>query len=419
MLTEDFPGPVSDRARVRTVQTPGSSAWMAAPLLWVTLILFLRQAIFFIHPQFWAEDASVLFLQARTDGWHSLLLPHPTYYILAQRLIACLAASLPALYAPWIYCYAALVYALLAAWFCLRARLDSLVDRRGRIALALALVLVPHNGEVFMKLIGTQWILMSILLILIVQDAPATRGQAAVDFLGLLLAGLTGPFIVFYAPWFLVRLKNGAGRWSAYNLLLIGTAWGLAGLQYGTMRQGPPLGTFTHDPHQWMRQLGFMLPGGLFFGATVPHLIGPVFWVVSPLLLALAVWALWRGERKRLWAALTLFGCSGIAYVGGLQIVASAVGSLDPFGNGARYFYPFYVCSMWVGVIFCFDASSHLRAAARAALAMMLLASASYFRDPGWPNLHWATYAKAFDAGGPLYKVPVLPGWEVDFPPAK
>ena len=228
---------------------------------------------------------------------------------------------------------------------------------------------------------------------------------------------MTGPYIVLYAPWFLVRLRGITGGCSRYNLLLIGVAWCLAGVQFWAMLHGPyPQDAFTLDAAQWLKELGFVLPSGLFFGASTPHYLGRVFYVITPVLLLLLGWALWRGERKRLWAALALCGCGAVAYAGGIRTHAAAVIDLDPFGGGSRYFYPFYLFCMWMAVIYCFDRSERLRGAARLALAMMLLAAASDFTSPDWPNLHWDQYAPSLDAGTENVSVPILPNFTVDFP---
>ncbi len=393
----------------------GSRSWMGIVLACVALVLFLREPGFFLHPQFWAEDGKVLFTEARVYGWRSLGMPHPGYYILAQRLVAWLAAGLPALAAPWIYCYAALAYTLLAAWFCLRARLEDLMDQPGRAALALALVLGPQSGEVQMKLIGSQWLLMSILLILLLQDQPRRPGQAAVDLLGLVFAGLTGPYVVLYAPWFLLRLRRAAGGWSRYNAVLAATAGALAFVQAVRIWLTPALPVvMNRQPAAWVYQLMFVLPGGLFFGDTVPARLGRAFYVLSPLALGLLAWALLRGETKRRWAALALIGCGGLAYGAGLRAVAPDLG-IDPFGAGERYFQPIYTAALWLGVLYCHDASKRLRVASTVALGMMLMASASRFKGQEWPDLRWSDYAPRLDAGDAV-QLPVLPGWEIQIP---
>ena len=397
--------------------TRWSVHWMVGPLLGVAALMFSRAAVFFLRPQFFAEDAAILFLDARSSGWHSFFRPWPGYYIMAERLVACSVSGLPARYLPAVYCYAALAYTLLTAWFCLRARVDHLMDRRGRIALALAIALVPQDGEVFMKLVAAQWILAAILPVLILQEPPSSPRQAVVDFCGLLLAGMTGPFIVLCAPWFLVRLFKAAGGFSRYNLLLVGTAGCMAAVQFRAILRVPlPQVPMTREAGAWLKQLGFTLPSGLFFGAATPLYLGRAFYVISPALLLLLGWALWRGERKRRRAAVAMCGCGAFIYAGGLRTLAYAIAVLSPFGGGSRYFYPIYLFCMWTAVVYCYDRSGTLRAAARIALAMMLLASASDFTSPPWPNLHWENYAESLDAGTEPITVPILPSFDIRFP---
>ncbi len=389
----------------------------------MAFLTFARRPDFVARPQFWAEDVIILFSQARAGGWHTLFTPYPDYYIFAQRLVACVAAPLPAVWAPAIYCYSAWAYLLLSSWFCLRARLDDLMDRRGRIALALALILVPQSGEIVVVLIGSPWTLAPILCLLILQAAPRKPGSAAMDLLGLALAGLSGPFIVLFAPWFLLRFRRVGGGFSPYNCLLVAVAWSLAAVQFCSIRQSPPYKTaWCRDPHQWIKELGMQLPGGLFFGAHLPGYIGAGFYVIAPALLALLGWALWRMEGKRRWAALVLGGCAASVYVGAInKTQPEMVAWLDPFRGAGRYFYPVYLFAMWLGIVCFYDAASaRLRAAAAAALVMMLLASASLFTFTPQPDLHWKHYARQLDAGAAQENVPILPtDWKMDFPARK
>ncbi len=399
---------------------PGLSAfWIVTTLLAVAFINFARRPDFVVHPQFWAEDNAILFPQAREAGWHSLFIPYPTYYILGQRLVAWMATPFPLLWAPSIYCYAAWGYSVLAAWFCLRARLDYLMDYRGRIALALALVLSPQCGETMMVLIGSQWSLVPILCLLILQAGPVKPLSAAMDLFGLVLAGLSGPFIVLFSPWFLLRFRRVTGGFSPYNCLFVAVAWGIAALQIYSNHQIPaPMPPWCRDPASWVKAVGFRLPGGLFFGAWLPHYLGPLFWVLSPALLALLGWALWRAERKRLWPLLALLGCAAGIYAGGLSRAGEGLAvDLDPFGVGGRYFYPVYLLVMWMGIVCVFDASARLRLAASVALAMILVSTASMFVFQAQPDLHWSKYARKADAGEAQPLVPVLPaGWFIELP---
>ena len=371
-----------------------------------------------VHPQFWGEDSNVLFLQARMDGWRTLFRPYPAYFIFAQRLVACLAANLPVLWNPACFCYGGLGLMLLTAWYCLRARLDYLMDFRGRIALALALPLTPQSGEIWIVLIGSQWTLAAVLMILVLQDQTRRLGEAAIDLLGLLLAGLTGPFIVLFAPWFLLRFRRVTGGFSPYNIVFVAAAWSLVLGQILMMRTGPlPPGHYSPDPQEWIKELGYWLPGGLFFGESVPDYIINLFWIISPALLASLVWALWQTERKRFWAALALCGAGAAVYLGGISTTSPTMAEdLVPFGGGGRYFYLVYLFAIWMGIIFYFDSFRPLHITARIALAMIALASASRFTFPPQENLHWEVYARKVDAGESLPAVPVLPDWTIPVP---
>ncbi len=293
------------------------------------------------------------------------------------------------------------------------------MGRPGRVALALALVLVPHNSEVYMKLIGSQWLLMAILPILALQEPPADTREAVADFCGLILAGLTGPYVVFYAPWFLLRLRRVTGGWSRYNLGFIAVAGGLIVLQAAALLKLPASAPLTRDPHQWSKQLGFIFPGSLFFGDTVPLFLGRAFYIISPVLLALLGWAVWRGESKRRWAALALCGCGYITYLGGLRLATPSILVLHPFYGGARYFFPSYLFALWLGILYYHDASDRLRRASLLALGMMLLSSATHFKGDPWPDLHWKNDAPFLDAGEAVQAVPCLPNWLIDFPATK
>ena len=138
--------------------------------------------------------------------------------------------------------------------------------------------------------------------------------------------------------------------------------------------------------------------------------------MIDPLLLALLGWTLWRGQVNRRWAALCLLGCGGVAYAGAVREVLPSILSLDPFYEGSRYFYPFYLSTMWTAVIYCYDASARLRTASQVALAMVLMSTASHFVVPPADNLDWQAYTERLDAGKAVEGIQILPGWSVDFP---
>src|ERR1019366_3849487 len=76
-------------------------------------LLAFRAPDAFLTPQFWAEDGSLLWLDAYRDGVHAIFKPYAGYLILAPRLIAQIASWFNPAAAPSIYLYAAV---LLTAW---------------------------------------------------------------------------------------------------------------------------------------------------------------------------------------------------------------------------------------------------------------------------------------------------------------
>ena len=59
------------------------------------LVLYARMPDAFSHPQFWAEDGTIFFLDAHSGGWRALLDPYSGYLHLIPRAVAWLAELLP------------------------------------------------------------------------------------------------------------------------------------------------------------------------------------------------------------------------------------------------------------------------------------------------------------------------------------
>ena len=196
MTTTASPRPARRPPRPQPVvvrRGPPRPAWVVAVLTLLALaaILSLRRPGALGRPQFWAEDAVVLFSQARADGlWATLFRPYPGYLIVGERLVAWGASFGPAAWAPGLYAWATLAAHLGVGFLLMRPRLRAV---GGGPMLALMTALVPHNGEIFLRLLSLFWLAAPVVWMLILQDAPRTRGQALGDVALLVVAGLTGP----------------------------------------------------------------------------------------------------------------------------------------------------------------------------------------------------------------------------------
>ena len=85
-----------------------------ALLLAVLVVMALRQSDKVLYPQFWAEDASIFYLEAEQFGLVSLLHPYNGYWHLFPRSVALIGTRVPILFVPVFYAIAALVVSTLA-----------------------------------------------------------------------------------------------------------------------------------------------------------------------------------------------------------------------------------------------------------------------------------------------------------------
>ena len=378
----------------------------------VLLTLFVRKTDAFLNPQFWAEDSIVFFYQARYDGLSALFDPYSGYLHLLPRLIAAASSGFPASFAPAVYLFASVVFTLAAALAIFSPRLDLPC----RPLLALALVLVPHNGEVFLNITNLQWVLAPGLLLLLLARDPANLRQWAFDATALTLLGLTGPFIMLWLPLFLLRAKV---RRSRASVLLAALATIVAlGQVHAYLQDHPPVqsgavlveqlfrlqGTRFWGPMlmpgQWALQLGSW--AGSLLAASVTF--GVVWLVISKLRL--------RTER------LFLLAAAGLIISSTLYKFHGNLGILNATANGDRYFYIPRVIILWL-LVMELAGDGWRRWFGIGFLALSALSSATAFRARPMTDYDWPAWAARIDADENI-TVPVNPpGWSVHFPPRR
>lgn len=374
----------------------------------VLLTLFVRKTDVFFNPQFWAEDTPVFFCQARDEGLSAVFRPYGGYHLIIPRLIAAACSGLPALYAPAVYLFASVVFTLASALALFSPRLNLPC----RPLLALALVFVPHNGEVFLTITNLQWILAPGLLLLLIARDPSTPLQWAFDLITLALLGLTGPFVVLWFPLFLVR------AWiirSRASLILAAVAALVVAVQFHAFIQAGP----SPENGPFLVEQLFRLSGTRFWGPIImPNSWAKQLSVSSGTLLSAVaftgiIWLVVSRLRQRaetlflLVAAVLVLASTFYKFHGNLALLN------DPH-NGDRYFYIPHVTLLWILIIES-SAIGARRMACISVLALCALSSASTLRSPPMVDYHWAKWAPRID-GGENVTVPVNPpGWSVQF----
>ncbi|MFG1398280.1 hypothetical protein [Roseixanthobacter pseudopolyaromaticivorans] len=249
------------------VQTGTSARTDARPLFAATFCLFALGLYawanpYLAAPAFWAEDGLVFWNAAYSEPFYRPFLePYAGYLHLIPRLIAASATLLPYKVQPAFYAYASVAFsAWTAALVCV-----SVQRRAVGLAFALLMVVVPHTGEVWATPTNLQWIMACALPVIALSPVPESRFVRVSQLAFMVLAALTGPFMVLSAPLWAVRAVR---CWRARDrhgaaLVAIAAAGALVQLYFmtrqavmvdvaGTVRDFPlALGTFLL---RWMVQ---------------------------------------------------------------------------------------------------------------------------------------------------------------------
>jgi hypothetical protein len=163
------------------------------------------------------------------------------------------------------------------------------LELRGKPWLALAIVAVPHTGEVFLNPTNLQWITALGLILTWVKCDPETAAEWGADGVLLVLAGLTGPFSVLLAPLFTARalIPRTRASWQLVGMVAATTAvqcwfichapafsdpraWRWANL-VGVLAVALPVALAGGEEwpvkpgYAWTAPLGLALMGGLIF----------------------------------------------------------------------------------------------------------------------------------------------------------
>ncbi len=402
---------VADPGLVPAEPRSARTAWAAAAAAAVLVVLTKPWAV--TQPQLWAEDGSVHLLDNETYGVGALLHPYRGYLHTWPRLIAWLAGrTTDVAHWPLFYSLAALLVA--AGIF---ARLASpRLELPAKPWLILAFVLAANAGETFLNLTNLHWLTSFFLLQQVLIAPPRHRWEGAADGVLLVLAGLTGPFVVVFLPLFVWRWWRERSRYALTVLLVAAacaTVQGLLVAETGPhfAPQAQPL-----QPAMLWHVLGLRLVAWPLLGGRLAlALPAPV----PALMLAAVVgglgWAAFRPhpQRRRRLEVLAAFGL----------IIAACMYRLRPdtwefleLENGDSYFYIPRVLLAWL-VIWQFDARPAAVAwVIRGACVAGVLLNAGDYIKPAPPNYEWRLHCGAIRQGQAA-NIPILPeGWILQYP---
>jgi hypothetical protein len=243
--------------------------WVALTALVAIAMTIGRRPESILHAQFWAEDGAQWFADAYNLGWlPSAITPNAGYFDTISRITADISLLVDFRHAALVFNGIALLIQVLPAVFFVTPRFEHVVpDFRLRVFLALLYIAIPNSYELDANMTNAHTHMSLLAALIILATSSPRLGWRVFDVFGLVLSGLSGPFIIALAPVAVLRWLT--DRESGWRLTLMVVVVACAAIQAfsvigtgATTRPHPPLGA---TPHSFMA----VVAGNVFSAAVV------------------------------------------------------------------------------------------------------------------------------------------------------
>lgn len=417
-------------AAVESAPTPAarSGAPYASAGLTVLLALGFFAAVVSRRPsvitnaQFWAEDGSVLYVQARELGVAAFAIPYAGYPLAMQRLVASISPWLPLSMVPLVFNLAALVLQTLPAVFLASGRMRDLGPLPVRILLGVLYVGVPNVATVLGNLSNAQWHLAILCFLILVASVPRSGWAAAFDVAFLALGAFTGPFSLLLLPVAAVVAWVRRDRWTLARAAIVGLgAVTLPFAMAGSMRP-KSIGGLGASVTAFCQLLTFQVFVPVFRGINnsvqflhPPSLLPTLSYVATAVGLTALAYVFVRGglEVRCFLMFATMLLAASLANPAASAVEPQWV-ALQKRGSPPRYwFVPELAVTAAVVSLACTAGHRVLRAIGAALVVVMLVVDISYWRLPALPDRGFAHYVAAFEKlpVGQQMRIAIPPNW--------
>lgn len=356
---------------------------------WITIFLLkLRAPDVFAHPQMWAKDAAVYWIQQYKYGNIAIFFPYAGYLQLLPRIASFLASFFPYGWAPTVFGVWSII---VTAWSAATSSAASVSPWLG-LTIGATLLLPPHpGGEVFGNITNLQWLTAPTLAVIAGTSPPSGRLRQINQVLFTIISSLSGPFAIFLVPIFAWRLWR-------YRDFLTSTIAVLAAVTQLSVI------LLTHG--------GSSLPGHMYNPlALTAHLVMRIIPAHARLLsiILLSVCLIPARERPLRLSFLFL----------GIAVLAATVlkfmnrsHAFDLENNGQRYNYIPETLLLWIAVSMCFTKLMPI-AAIWILIFTLTYPSTSFQRLRN--DEQWSSYSAQI--GVRPVTIPINPkGWSVTVP---
>jgi hypothetical protein len=321
----------------------------------ITIVsLFYRRPDTFFNPHFWAEEGLVFYAEAYQDGWKSLFNTCAGYFHVYPRLIVNIAiqTNLPLHFAPFLFSASCLLINFLLILYVWK-RLP--FSEMQRFFIAITLVMIPLQAEVFMNLTNIQWCIVFFPLIIFSNLKQGDKIFITIlDIILIFFSAFTGPNFVVLLPLFLLLLllnRKELIRNKLFSILIIsGMIAGCIGIYFlklhGSVSRTE--GSFDLSNKGFIQylfvQFYYLIIGKFAFRIPLMLMIAGLLLVLT-FYFTLIKWLLKNKERKFEWIILA----SNILFIATTLVAyRSDPELLSPYYRGVRNFYIPSVTIVWL-----------------------------------------------------------------------
>lgn len=209
-------------------------------LIFISLVVF-RRPDSITNAQFYAEDGFFWYSEAYNNDslLKPFLDPKQGYFQTISRLGGLFSLLVDIRYAPLLMNILAIVIQILPALFFLSKRFDRIVPKiSNRFFISLIYLLLPATFETHANLTNAMWRL-ALLAFLIIIAAPSRKiWQKIADSIVLFISGLSGPFVFFLFPIWIIKGKFTSYKQIIYQIFALGLAFVIQAYAYVATRWG-------------------------------------------------------------------------------------------------------------------------------------------------------------------------------------
>jgi hypothetical protein len=386
----------------------------------VLTAMLIRRFDDFLHPQLFAEDYSIFFLQFEQYGIKSIFMTYGGYLLVFQRLLAAFWGTLHIsyFYIPVCYCFTAFFvtyFIALNIW-----KTSVYLGIKHRVLYATCFLFLPIASDLFMNLEGVHFITSFYLVnFLFIRYTNYTDKNIYLNLLAILLISLTGPFSALLSPVVLLviileRKELTFKKSLPLCLILFGGMMQVICIKFidPDFYRGVKA---TPEPHHLFKLITNNMSLLLFSKAAFMQWVPPVLMMILSLvvfltLLCIFIIRYFKIENKRryvlLWFAIIVF----VAFIKAYWPNESQILAIE---NSRYYLIPF-TCIAWLMVL-SFD--KKIKSIYIAGFLLCFILQSRHIRM-NLPDKQWKKQIQEY-YDGKRNIIEFNPDWQASAPPRK